>query len=185
MTTVDPFDAMMGGNFARLAKFDSIGDKHGGVILEVDMVHAREYDEDNPGKGDLLYWSDKGKPRTTVTDKPVMEPRMTIQTDEREDDRDDGRRAIMINKRLLKAALQKGVREAGATKPAIGGYIVFERIEDQPPLKGDNWARGWNVPYRTPEQYATDGALEATVSDAKPAAKAGRKPKEEDPFATA
>lgn len=182
MTTGDPFDAMMGGNFARLAKFDDIGDKHGGVILEVDMVHAREYDEDNPGKGDLLYWSDKGKPRTAVTDKPVMEPRMTIQTDERDDDRDDGRRAIMINKRLLKAALQKGVRDAGAPKPAIGGYIVFERIEDQPPLKGDNWARGWNVTYLTPQQYATDGALEATVSDGK----AGRKGRpENDPFATA
>ncbi len=173
---IDPFDSMMGGNFARTAKFDNIGDSHEGVIVEATMEQARKYEEDNPGKGDLLYWNDKGKPTTTVTDRPLMEPRIVIQTDERDDDRDDGRRAITINKRLLKAALQEGVRDSGAKRPELGGWTRLTRIEDQPPVKGSNKARGWVMPYRTPEQYATDGALDATVTI--------KQNKDDDPFAS-
>lgn len=177
MSEVDPFDSMMGGNFVRTARFDEVGDTHEGVIVDVTMEQARQYDPDNLGKGDLLYWSDKGKPTTVPNDKPLMEPRMIIQTDEREDDDDDGRRAITINKRLQKAALQKGVRAAGARKPEIGGWIRHTRGPDEAPLKaGGNKPRGWVIPYKTPAQYATEGALEATM--------AGKPDPEDDAFAT-
>ena len=183
MTEVDPFAAMMGGNFARTAKFDNVGDYHEGVIVDASMEHAREYIEGKPGTGDFLYWHNK-RPLPVENDSPVMEPRITIQTTTREDDKDDGRRSVTINKRLLTAALRRGVADAGAQKPAIGGWIRFERIDDQPPIKGENWARGWRIDYRTPEQYARDGALAATVSEDKP--KPERKSKAaDDPFATA
>lgn len=176
MTAVDPFDSMMGGNFARTAKFDSIGDSHEGVIVEAEMVHAREYDEDNPGKGDLLYWSDKRKPTVAVTDNPVMEPRLIIQTDERDDDKDDGRRAVTINKRLLKAALQSAVVASGAKRPEMGAWIRFTRDKDGVPLKGTNKPRGWVVQYLTPEQHEQNGALASVMVDKSKA--------DDDPFAT-
>lgn len=176
MTEMDPFDSMMGGNFARTAKFDEVGDSHAGVIVEATMEHEREYDEDNPGKGDLLYWSDKGRPTVAVTDKPVLAPRLTIQTDWRIDDRDDGRRAVTINKRLLKAALQAAVRESGAKRPELGGWIRFTRDRDGVPLKGTNKPRGWLVQYLTPEQYVADGALGSTMVE--------KRADDDDPFAT-
>lgn len=181
MTEVDPFDAMMGGNFARTAKFDSIGDSHEGVIVTASMEHAREYIEGQPGAGGLLYWHNK-RPLPVENDQPVMEPRLTFQTNARDDEKDDGRRSVTINKPLLKEALQKAVAGAGAKRPAIGGYIRFTRIEDQPPRRGSNKARGWSVEYLTPEQHAAEGALGEAV---KPTRKSGNATADDDPFATA
>lgn len=169
MAVHDPYDAMMGGRSVRTAKFDEVGDFVEGVILESEMLHAREYIEGEPGKGDLLYWSVRGRPCTkrpepcAESDK-VWEPRVILQTTLRDDDMDDGRRSVTFNKPRQKASLRKAVLAAGAERPEAGGLVRQTRTADEPPTKGENWARGWSHLYRTPEQYAALGAFEAMVS---------------------
>jgi hypothetical protein len=156
----DAFDSLVEGDFVKISQYDEPGVTHHGVIVDAKWVQSRLYDADNPGKGDLLFWHD-GKPKPIPNDAPVNELHIVFQTDEREDDEDDGRREVWINKRLLKAAFQQAWKESGASKPELGAWWRVTRIEDGTPLRGKNKPRGWHVLYKTPDQYAETGPADA------------------------
>lgn len=154
----DPFDDVMGGDWARTADFSEIGDTHHGVLVAAVKKHARKFDLKNPGSGPLLYWGEDRKPTEVPNDSPLMETCFIFQTDEDDGDGDDGRREIRLNKKALTAALRTAVLAAGAKKPKLEGWWRVTRVEDgAPAVKGGNAPRGWHVIYKTPEQYAETG----------------------------
>lgn len=190
MSIEDPFDDVMGADWAPTADFSEIGNSHAGVLVDANKKHARKYVMGSPGRGPLLYWGDDGKPTEVANDSPLMETCFIFQTDreeeEWEDDGDDGRREIRLNKKALTAALRAAVLAAGARKPEIGGWWRVTRVSNgKPKVKGAPSPWGWEVAYKTPAQYAETGADPAPeVSPAKSAARAGRKAPDDDPFAT-
>lgn len=184
----DAFDALVDQDFVKIAGFPEIADTWHGVITDARWVQSRSYDDENPGKGDLLFWHDK-KPKPIPNDEPVMELHIVFQTDVREDEDDDGRREIWLNKYQIKKAFEAAWKGAGASKPRLGDWWRVTRTNDVAPRKGPNKARGWEILYKLAATYEAEGPsdspyLSGTIGE-KPTVKAGRKPKEEDPFATA
>jgi hypothetical protein len=165
----DPFDGLMGGNYTKIADYSEVGMSHHGVLLDAYKQQARKFDPANPGKGPLQYWSADRKPTEKPNPAidggdPIMETHMVFQTDEHEDEDDDGRREIWLNKKPLLIAMREAVIEAGAKQPERGGWWRVTRIDNLPPkYRGGNPPRGWHVMYKTPEQYAATGPAPAPV----------------------
>lgn len=176
----DAFDALLDKDFVKIADMGTIGNTHHGLITDALWVQERAYNEDKPGQGDLLYWRDK-KPSPIPSDDPkdrVMALHIVFQTDESEDDEDDGRRKIVINKYQLDKSFTAAWKAADS-KPRIGAWVRFTRIEDVKPRKGINKARGFEVLYKTAERYAEEGPSDSAFSGAGAVSKRD----EDNPFA--
>lgn len=189
MSMDDLFDRMMGEEWAKSADFSEIGNSHAGIWTAINEKQAREFVPGSPGKGALLFWGDDRKPTKIPNDSPLMEMCVIFQTDqddeEWEDDGDDGRREIRMNKKALTSAFRSAVLASGAKKPELGAWWRVTRVENgKPAYKGGNPPWGWHVVYKTPAQFAETGADPASqAAPAKSAVKAGRKVQDDDPFA--
>jgi hypothetical protein len=192
MTEYDPFDDALGNDYATIADYSEVGMSHHGVLDDMYKQQARKFDRKNPGKGPLLYWGEDRSPTEIPNDEPLMEKHAVFVTDERENDADDGRREIWLNKKALTDALRAAVLKAGAKQLARGGWWRVTRVHDHAPkYKGGNPPRGWHVLYKTPEQYAAEGPspippeivalLEAGPAPA--AAKSAKPKSSDDPWA--
>lgn len=185
----DAFDALVDQDFVKIADFSEIGNTWHGVITDARWVQERKYDSKNPGQGALLYWRNK-QVSEIPSDNPkdrVMALHIVFQTDVREDDDDDGRREIWLNKFQLKEAFKRAWREAGVGKPSIGDWWRVTRTDDVEPRGGSNKARGWEVLYKSAATYEAEGPGDSPYlggSATKPTTRKA-KPAEEDPFATA
>lgn len=182
-TGQDAFDSLVDQDFVKIADFQTIGNTWEGVILDAKWVQERKYDMKNPGKGKLLWWHDK-TPETFPTNPEdldqdrVMALHIVFQTDVHEDEDDDGRREIWLNKYQLKKAFERAWR-AVDTKPRVGAWWRVTRTNDVPPRGGDNKARGWEVLYQTAEAFAENGPLPSAFAGAG----AADKRDESNPFA--
>ncbi len=168
---IDPFE--FGGTYTKRAELNEDGDTVQGVIVSAKMEQDRKWDENNPGKGPLLYWMTTGKGVTeTPNDSPVMYPVFVLQAFEPNDD-DDGLRAVHMNKPRLKDSIKSATLKAGAQKMSLGGWLKVT-MPGFVKGKGSNRAKSWESEYRTATWIAENGVPEGT---AKPT------PKDDDPFA--
>lgn len=104
-----------GGTYA---KFSEPGDVCSGVIVtEPRVVQQNDYDT--------------GKPAFYEDGNPMMQCIVTVQTDERDPDKedDDGKRDIYI-KGQLKYAVSQALKAAGSKAPKVGGLFTVTYTHD-------------------------------------------------------
>ncbi len=129
LTPPDPNAILMGGG-GRWTKFEQIGDKVSGEILDLETRQATDIN---------------GTPKTFDNGDPIWEVIATLQTDEREDGDDDGKRKVAIGGSMKYASKRKAVtdavRAAGATAIEVGGTLALAYTGD-----GESTQRGMSPP---------------------------------------
>lgn len=99
----------------RSFKFDKHGATVKGVILSADLQQQRDINTKAP-----LVWDDG---------RPKMQARVVLQTDTRENDDDDGQRAIYV-KGAMQKAVKDAINQAGATRLEPGGTLAVQYEKD-------------------------------------------------------
>lgn len=122
-------DLLMGGG-GKTAKFPNIGDKIVGTVVSAEPTQQTDID------GKAKFWDDG---------KPMMQVVITLQTDSREDDDDDGVRKLYVKGQMLKA-VQEVVRPHKGLQ--VGGKIAVQYTGD-----GEVKQRGYNAPKLYAAQY--------------------------------
>lgn len=118
MSTTDINDFLMASG-SKSAKFEAVGDTIRGEIVTAEVKQQSDPD------GNLKTWSNGD---------PVMQLVITVQTDDRDGDDDDGQRRIYAKGGNYEAASGKGtsmlvaireaVKKAGVAKLEVGGTIT-------------------------------------------------------------
>ncbi len=130
--------ALMGGG-GRSAKFDTIGAKVIGTIIGGRPEQQTDLD---------------GKPKTWDNGDPMMQQVITLQTDLRDDDTDDGKRNLYVkgslrNPTSLAGAIAAAVRASGVPGMKEGGKLAVEYIGDGTPTRA-----GFSAPKQYRAQYS-------------------------------
>lgn len=117
-TTTDPNDFLMAGG-SKAAKFEAVGDR-----IEGEVIAAEVRQQTDP----------EGTPKTWSNGDPVMQLVITLKTDMRDGDDDDGERRIYAKGGNYEAASGKGtsmlvairdaIKKAGASKIEVGGNLT-------------------------------------------------------------
>lgn len=132
----DPNAWLMGGG-AKSAKFDEEGDKVVGTILDMQVKQQTDIKDGTP-----LVWPDGN---------PKMQLVVTLQTDARDDDDDDGQRTLYV-KGQMQRAVQDAVRKAGARGLAEGGRLGVQFVDTaEPKQRGFNGAKQYAAKYEAPQ----------------------------------
>jgi len=137
-TNYDANDVLMGGSGSPAWKFDEPGTTREGIIASPPQAkQEREYDKDNPGGGALKFFP---------SGDPIMGVVVEVQTTERTDHEDDGKRTFYIEGRYIKEAVRTAVRTAGARGLEVGGTIrvTFTHREDPMDKRSRKF---WTVSY--------------------------------------
>jgi hypothetical protein len=125
----DPDAWMAGGKKTRSARFGVTqagqspvpGSVEGGIVLSKKMTQQTVYKPSDPTvHGKLKFYENSGK--------PMLQMVVNVQTDKREDEDDDGIRAIFV-KGQMKYALQEALSKAGAPNVEIGGILKVRFVE--------------------------------------------------------
>jgi hypothetical protein len=125
----DPDEWMSGAAKTRSARFGATqagqspvpGSVEGGVVLSKKMVQQTVYKPSDPTvHGKLKFYENSGK--------PMLQMIVRVQTDRRDDEEDDGIRAIFV-KGQMKYALQDALGRAGAPNVEIGGLLKVKFVE--------------------------------------------------------
>ncbi len=124
-------DLLMGGGI-KSAKFDNLGDTAIGTIVdEPKAVQMTKYQST-----ELDFWP-SGDPKMQIV--------VTIQTDQRDDAQDDGRRRLHIPPRMM-PPVREAIQAKGAKGLAIGGRIAVQ------------WFAGTGQGEGNPKQYRAEYA---------------------------
>ena len=144
--TQDANDYLMAGG-VKSAKFEKIGTKVSGVIArKPELQNQRDIKT-----GAALTWDD-GSPRQQI--------RVILTTDQKDDEDDNGERAIYLKSGLLKA-VQDAVKKAGAKGLDVGGKLAVKYVKD-----GEKKNKAFNAPkiyaalYEAPDPMAMAAASE-------------------------
>jgi len=133
--TTDPNDFLLSSGVPSF-KFEKIGDTFRGEIISLDMQQQKDFTTQAP-----LFWDD-GRPR--------MQLRIVGVTDERDNDEDNGQRAIYV-KGNMQAAIRDAIKTAGAQKIEVGGTLAVRYSADgEPPKKGLNAPKEYKAKYEPP-----------------------------------
>jgi hypothetical protein len=137
-----------------------------GVITdEPFMLQQREYKADG-SIGEPKFWNKPGT-KEPDPDKPMMQMKVIIQTDHREFDDDDGRRAVFV-KGALRTAVVAAIKEAKAPGLRIGGWLAIKCTGMVPAASGyDTYT--WEVKYAPPPPAADGFTADAGDSMEPPA----------------
>lgn len=112
---MDANDYLMGGG-VKSAKFEKPGAKVSGTIARApELQQQRDFD-----KGTPLTWDD-GSPRQQI--------KVVLATDAKDDDDDNGERALYLKGGLLKA-VQAAVKAASAKGLEVGGKLAVKYTKD-------------------------------------------------------
>lgn len=132
-----------------------------GTVEDAAKKPAYKYDPSKPGnRGEQQFWPDGN---------PVENLWITLQTNVRTDQDDDGRRVLVLDSKNKIEAVQNAVRESGASF-AKGGYLVIEWYGVDPNGKNpDNPPKLYRAQYTGP---TLDGALGVGGPQAAPAPQA-------------
>ena len=123
---------VMGGG-ATAASFKKAGDSVNGIIA--DMVEKTQTDFDT---GEPLAWPD-GNPRNHLV--------VTLLTEEKDDEDDDGLRRLYV-KGNLQRAIREAVIKSGSRTIADGGVLTVTYTgDDAPTRKGMNGAKLFTASY--------------------------------------
>jgi len=142
--TKDANDLLLGSG-AKSVSFKEKGSKVSGVVESFDVIPVLDIQSKKP-----TFWDD-GSPKEQV--------RIILMTDERDDEDDDGRRAVYVKSGMLKA-VQAALREAKA-KLAKGGRLAIKYVKDgEAKTKGFNPPKIYVAKYEAPDP-ATVAANEA------------------------
>ena len=146
--TQDANDFLMGGG-TKSAKFEKVGTiVKGTIVAKPELQQQRD-----PKDGKPLSWDD-GNPKQQV--------KVILQTEEKDDAEDDGRRAIYIKANMLKA-VQEAVKKADAKGLELGGVLAVKYVKD-----GEKKNKAFNAPklyaakYEAPDPMAMAAAAEPT-----------------------
>ena len=149
--TQEANDFLMGGG-TKSAKFEKVGAVvKGTIVVKPELQQQRD-----PKDGKPQFWED-GKPKQQV--------KVVLQTETRDDDEDDGRRAIYIKANMLKA-VQDAVKKAGAKGLEVGGVLSVKYVKD-----GEKKKAAFNAPklyaakYEAPDPVAMAAASEPAESE--------------------
>ena len=150
MTPPDPSSLLMGGG-GKSAKFENVGDKVSGEILDVATKQQTDMD---------------GTPKVWDDGSPMWQVVVALRTDQRDpaDPDDDGSRNVYLKGSMKYASTAKAVadavRKAGAKKLEVGGTLALAYTGDGEPTK-----RGYSAPklfvaeYRAPVAGVDLGSL--------------------------
>lgn len=112
------------GDTSKSAKFETVGETVGGPIVAIGEPRQQTEFRTDGQPGAPLVWPD-GSPR--------MQLPVTVQTEQRDDHFDDGRRTFYI-KGEMKKAVGAALKTAGA-KMAVGGVLTIT-FSGEEPTKG-------------------------------------------------
>jgi len=158
-------DYLMGGGTTS-AKFAEVGDTvSGSIARKPELQQQRSFEDGTP-----LTWDD-GSPRQQI--------KVILQTKDRDDEDDNGERAIYLKGALLKA-VQSAVKKAGAKGLEVGGKLAVKFTGTAAPVKkGLSGAKEYVAKYEAPDP-AADAFNEPEPVEAPKAAKAKAAPAAED-----
>lgn len=140
---------------SKSAKFDNPGDVCKGTVVAAEVRQQTEFGT--------------GVPRTYDDGNPMMQLVVTLQTDQREDDEDDGRRNVYVkgakkDPQSGTGALIAALTAAGATDLAEGGTLAVQFTGYGVATRG-NPPRQWRMEYQPPAPVQTGGLLDSPTND--------------------
>lgn len=177
-------DDLIFGSSVPTFQFD-VKSKIRGRIIAKDQVHRRELivDAGQYKQGLPLYWKD-GKTTTEVTDRPVYDPTLTIQTaytdwtgvaESKRQGKDDGVRKVFITSRSKKSpgslmdATREACQTAGVRKINLGDFVEYEcHAEGKPAVRGARPPKLYRGGYWTadnPPEWASELPTADAVAD--------------------
>jgi hypothetical protein len=170
MTIDDPWDdgpdddiweaLSQDSDYVPIFKFKDAGVEIGGDIDgPPQLVPLTEYKSDTP--------------KLDKNGNPIMQILLVLATELRDDDDQDGRWRVYVDKPLMKSALLHALKDAGVRTLADGGRLWLKRIDDR--QVGSGFAHDFNAKYTPPQGL---GALPGTVG----AGGKATEPDDEPPF---
>lgn len=158
-----PTDFLLGGGGGASASFDTIGDRITGTITNQEVRQRTDIQT--------------GDPMTWPNGDPQMQLIITLQTDLREDDDDDGLRNLYVKgskkagSKSLHDAVASAVRASGAKGLDDGGTLTVTYVGDEPSqTRGFNPRKLYEATYTAPDKAVTSGAYLGTTPPAPAAA---------------
>lgn len=154
MSTADEF--LFGGG-GKSASFENIGDTVTGTIVSTEVQQQTDISDGKP-----LTW-DNGDPRMQLV--------VRLQTTARDDDDDDGIRAVYVRgskragSRSLHDAVASAVRASGAKGLEAGGTLTVTHTGTEPSAtRGFNPRKLYSATYKPPSSEATTGGFLGTAT---------------------
>ena len=140
---------MQGGT--KSFKFENLNDVAKGTIESLELQQQRGFENGEP-----LFWDD-------AKTQPKMHLRVVLETDLRDSDDDDGRRAIYVRGQM-QSAVRDAIKAAGVDKIEEGGILAVQwHANGDPPKKGLNPVKLYKAQYKppsvTPAAVAVDDLL--------------------------
>lgn len=153
--STSPTDFLLGGGGAS-ARFDEIGSTITGTITNQEVRQQTDI-----ATGDPLTWPN-GDPR--------MQLIITLATDQRDDEDDDGARNLYVKgskkpgSKSLHDAVAQAVRASGAKGLEDGGTLTVTYVGDEPSqTRGFNPRKLYTATYKAPDKAAASGAYLGTT----------------------
>lgn len=155
--STDPNEFLMGGGSAS-AKFEAVGDTVTGKIAAVDIRQQTDL------AGEPLIW-DNGDPR--------MQMIVTIETDAKDNDDDDGKRNVYVKgsktggTQSLHDAVRTAVQAAGVKGIEVGGTLTVGFVgTEASKTKGYSDRKLYTAHYVAPDKATESGEYLGTVPPA-------------------
>lgn len=149
--TQDANDILMGGGI-KSASFKEKGAKVSGIVArKPEVQQQRDFDSGKP-----LTWDD-GKPREQI--------KVVLSTDLRDDEDDDGERAVYLKGGMLKA-VREAVKAAGEKGIAAGGKLAIKYVKDGERKGKLNPPKIYAAKYEAPDPMAVVAASEPAPAQA-------------------
>ncbi len=135
-------------DFAPIFKFNNPGDRIGGVIVE------------EPRTFPLTEYGSR-EPKVGKDGKPVMQILLTLATEVTADENHDGKWRVYIDKPLMKSAVIRALKAAGAPTLEVGGEVTvtFTGLRD---TRGGGTAKDFTAEYTAPDGPLGFGELGET-----------------------
>lgn len=149
MSTSTDINAFLMGDGTKSAKFENVGDKISGTITAAEVTQQTSIDD--------------GTPKTFDNGDPMMQLVVTIVTDLREDDDDEGTRKLYLKgskPTTSLGAVREAIKAAGAKGLEIGGTLSVAFTGEGEPIK-----RGFNPPKYYAAKYTPPPALDQAAVD--------------------
>jgi len=141
---------MGGGTKSAFSKTDPVGATVTGTVVSTEIRQQTDMETGKP-----LEW-ENGDPRMQLV--------VVVQTDTRDDEDDDGRRAIYVKgsksvgSKSVHDAVRAAVQAAGAKGLEPGGTLTMAYIGDEPSkTRGFNDRKLWAAQYKVPDAAAASG----------------------------
>ena len=136
----EALEYLVGGGIPS-AKFDQVGDVVRGRIKSLEKKQQTEFGT--------------GTPLTFDNGDPMWQVVVTLETDDRDPDRDDddGLRNLYV-KAQMRQAVGEAIRKSGHKGQVVGGMLAVKRLPDGPPGRYPTGPRQYRAQFEPPAQTA-------------------------------